>query len=300
MDDPKTAAIIAIISAGISLSALLWQLLLFKLSGPRLRVTLAPVVVDVTDRWVQGNESGWQERQLPYIEKILTQWRMDVAKVTVLNKGRSAVTVSNIGLDLGPDPWYRPWSRFTVSLEPVDIIDGVVEKAHRLEPGSHVSYYFYAWRPIRSRLEEVDRSAVTVRGTLTVAGTRVKRSPWRRRWHIDRSDWRLRQARPLEHLGAEIEAFEELWMRLGYNESLREIGSRVWRVIEPLMHDESVDDRELVDHVHNALQQQHLLPAVHQEVNESVTLAVLNAREMYRRYAQAAGSVRPDLSREHR
>lgn len=292
IDEPKTAAIIAIISACISLCALLWQLLLFKLSGPRLRVRLVPLVVDIDDRWVQGNESGWQEKQVAYINKTLVQWKIDVAKVTVLNNGRSPVSVSNIGLDLGADPWYRPWSRYAVALEPVDISDGVVNTTHRLESGSHVSYYFYAWRSIQSRLDELDRPAITVRGTLTVAGRRVRRSPWRKRWRINRSDWRLRQMDQPVHLGAEIEAFEELWFKFGYREPDREIGSRVWQVIEPLMPDETVDDRELVDHVHNMLQQQ-LHPGVYQQVHESVTLAVLNAREMYRRHAQEVGAVRP-------
>ncbi len=59
MERADWALVISVTSASLSLGALVWQLVLYRLSGARLDVRLIPALVDSTGLIVQGPQSGW-------------------------------------------------------------------------------------------------------------------------------------------------------------------------------------------------------------------------------------------------
>lgn len=225
-----TAIVISIVSASIALGTLGWQLILYRLSGPRLRVKLEPALCKDGYKVVSGPERGWNYSSLRIYAS--DNWCLDLAKITVTNIGRAAVSTSAVGLDFGRNWWRYPWSRDVMVPHPVKISGGNAAKTVRLEPGSSIVEYSDVWPLLQNQLSYAHRGRITVRATVTAAGRRAKRSRWRSRWSIEGAQWRLRQKdRPGNF--AEVEAFEELWRNIGFDLLSDQLVRRTWQTIQP-------------------------------------------------------------------
>lgn len=224
------ALLIAIISAGITAGGLLWQLILFRLSGSRLEVRLSPVLVDERSVIKEGPESGWKRGPPPFPEPI-GPWVIDLAHVRVTNVGRTPVSVSDISLDFGRRRRFRPRGRIRMSNVPVSVLKGREETAARLDAGESTSNYFDVW-PLIEEARKWKQGVLTVRASAEPAARRPKRSRWRRRWSIPPNAKALRT--PDDPPPAnELRAFQAVWRQLRIDPEAFAMLEVIWRTIQP-------------------------------------------------------------------
>lgn len=239
MERADWALVVAGVSAMFTLGGLIWQFLLYRLSGARIIVRLTPVILTIDHIVVRGHEKGFGYTPIPpEITKNLGEWTVDLAKVQVTNVGRTAVSVDDISLDVSR-PWPR-WSRgrHTVRGHPVKSDGCSTEERERLEPGDTVCVMFDVW-PLIEGLQGRDADIVTVRGSAHPAGRRPRRSPWRRRWRLPMEQRSfIDKAKPAPMLMA----YQELWRSLRWDEEQLASLQFTWvRLRQQLETDPSLD-----------------------------------------------------------
>jgi len=203
----ETALLISIVATGIALTGLVWQLALYKLSGARIEVRLIPGVVTETGNLLRGDPSGWKRSMPESMNIVLDRPWVDVTLIQVINIGRAPVSVSEIGLDFGPEPRWKPWSRYVMTSRPIAIHQGnTAEQQLRLEAGQAATTIIDCWPLINHA--KGPKSGVSVRGTVLPAGRRRKRSPWRRRWKIGANHRALWPHGPESD---EVSLFQAVW-----------------------------------------------------------------------------------------
>lgn len=183
---------VAIASAVFSGTALFWSIRLHFLLGPRLVVRLTPGVLTEVGHLIRGPEKGWRGGETRWsVEAVGNRPWMEVALIRVTNFGRTAVSVSDLALDFGTIPRWKPWARYTIAGTPVQVHEGAATAmAHRLDTGQSVTVICDLWELIAAARK--DRSDVTlrVRGSALPAGRRTRRirSSRSRRWKIRPAD----------------------------------------------------------------------------------------------------------------
>lgn len=105
VNKPDAALLVAILSAGFTAGALVWQLVLYRLWGSRLDVRLTPAVLNEHGTILHGPDRGFAVDIPAEMKSAGRGWTVDLAEVTVVNIGRTAVSVTDISLDLD-----RRWS----------------------------------------------------------------------------------------------------------------------------------------------------------------------------------------------
>lgn len=180
------ALAVAFASAFLALGGLIWNLTLYWLSGSRINVELKPGALSHTVL-IEGSENGLpKRRQLRSVPEFEWKHWIDVAVVTISNVGRTATSVSKIGLDFGARPRWQPWARFTMTSIPIALYQGIDKTENvRLKPGESAVVIIDCWPLIQYARK--GEEAVPVRGTARPAGRRAKRSPRRKRWVVDSS-----------------------------------------------------------------------------------------------------------------
>lgn len=201
-----TALVVAIAAATISLVSLVWQLVLFYLSGARLAVRLFPAALTIHGHVLTGPERGW--RHAPEsLRRTLDDGFVDLALIRVVNVGRAPVSVSQIALDFGHEGW-RFWSRHTISGQPVPAGSGATStEVVRLDVGEACDVYV-DHIPLVEHVRATRPHARALRASAWPAGRRRRRSPWRRRWHIAKGrplGW------PHPTAATDLEAFREVF-----------------------------------------------------------------------------------------
>lgn len=146
----------------------------------------------VTGETITGPESGWGKSISDEARRIAESplW-VDLAHVTVINVGRTAVSVWNISLDFGRDRWWKPRSRYTVTGKPLAIGKARLENEDvRLEPGESASVVYDVW-PLIQSIRKTKRGNIQIRGSAAPAGKHAKKSPVRQRWKISPDEERI-------------------------------------------------------------------------------------------------------------
>lgn len=225
------AIAISIASAAITTGGLLWQLILYRLSGARLHVTLTPCVLDSSGGLLRGPAKGWVYPE-PQFFTPASKWNIELADVTVTNIGRTAVSVSNVALDFGRLHRWRRW-RHTIQGTPLDLHESNTENKHRLEPGDSVRVLFDLWQVVESARKSHPK-AIAVRGTAQTVGRRARRSSWRLRWKLANSVEAMR--RP-EAITPELRAYRALWRNMRNDPERKEHIQLAWFTILPKLND---------------------------------------------------------------
>lgn len=167
----------------LSLLVGLWTFAQWRLEGGRVRVRLHAGLL--TEYSLQSSTSSWSN----LADNARQGWHREVAVVEVENPGRTAVTISAVGLDFGRVKWWRRWRHHIVPVHLKHSGDDVTtERKVRLEPFDRAVWLMDPWscvQPVSSD-SGVKRRPVRVRAQVRVAGVRRReRSPWRKRWKID-------------------------------------------------------------------------------------------------------------------
>jgi hypothetical protein len=198
---------VAIGSAFVSLTSLIWQLTLYRLSGPRPVVRLMPAVLTETGHLIKGPPKGWRTSLPPDLNIVDGRPWVDAAVIEVVNIGRAPISVSSIGLDLGANSRWRPWVRHTIAMHSVPVHGASAEaEAVRLKVGQSVTVIVDPWLAIR-RARQKGRHA-RLRASVVPAGRHAVRSKWRQRWTVDSEQ---RYLWPFGPEGDQVDLFQSIW-----------------------------------------------------------------------------------------
>lgn len=224
MATATTALVVSITSACITLGGLIWNLALYRLSGARLRVKLLLYYRDDNHavRQVTGTKRRrWDDDRLG--QHSLDFFGIEAVRVLVTNAGRSAVSVDDIGLDVGRTAEKSWWQRGRRTITPPAFRDEDSKEPElreptigpiRLEAGATTSRVYRLWPALA---EELGRrgEAVTVRGTAHAAGKRWPRlSPRRFAWTFAPGD----ETWFLDHeVTPELRVYRVLWKHSRYD-----------------------------------------------------------------------------------
>lgn len=173
---------ISLLALSLSVAVAVWQLLQYALEGGRVRVRMTPGLLG--DYYLH-NANTWEN--LGKLAAKRGGWHVEVAVIEVENLGRTAVTVSDVALDLGPLTWWRPWGRWWVVPLALEGHEAATMSKHRLEPFDSVRYIYEVWPVLAPSIGEgpQHKRPLRVRATVRVAGKRWRRlSPWRRGWRV--------------------------------------------------------------------------------------------------------------------
>lgn len=222
------ALLVAMLSAAFTAGGLVWQLVLYRLSGHRLLVRLVPAVVDSMGTIVRGPEEGFKPGAPTEITSSLDAWTVDLAEVQVTNVGRMAVSVSEVSLDVrSPFQWSR--KRHTIRGVPLALHGASTDDTARIEPGESIHVLFDIWSLIGG-LRRRGRKAVVVRGSARAAGRRPRRSRWRKRWTLDAKKGAFLTD---DHPTPAERAFQALWRSLARDPEALVQAPVAWMIVEP-------------------------------------------------------------------
>lgn len=248
---PETTAgwalVISIASAVVALTGVVWQLALYRLSGARLQVRLRPGALTPVGHLVRGRESGWKV-PTPGAESVVGDepW-VDVAIIQVTNIGRTAVSVSEVGLDFGCHPWWKPWARHVVTGRGIPVHEGVEGDIFRLEVGASISIIVEPWGLFRAADHPAEE--LRVRASALPAGRRRRRSPRRRQWTIEpeqTSIW------PFSAVDQDVELFQALFREVANQDPGQVYQS--WIRLHALITERQDDEYPTIDELRSLLE----------------------------------------------
>lgn len=223
MSTAELAVLISIVSATFTGSGLIWQLVLYRLSGARLDVRLLPAALDINGDILHGPERGWRKSSIP--EGIsISKWRVELAEVRLTNIGRTPISVSDICLDFGHFYSWR-FGRHTIRGVPIAAHSSFTDDIVRLEAGATVTVFFDLWRLAAHAGKQRGVEALPVRASARPAGRRPTRSSWWRRWviPIGRGSFICGElAEPA------VRAYNVLWRGLQHSEESKSSISVAW------------------------------------------------------------------------
>lgn len=231
MSTAELAVLISIVSATFTGSGLIWQLLLYRLSGARLKVRLMPANLDISGDILHGPEDGWKKGSIPEELSPSSPWRVELAEVRVTNVGRAAISVSDICLDFGH---FYSWKfgRHTIRGTPIAAQDSFTDDTVRLEAGATITVFFDLWRVVAHAGRQRGMEALAVRASARPAGRRPTRSSWRKRWtmQIGRGTFICG-----ELASPSTRAYNALWRGLQHSEEARGLISAAWYPLQSIL-----------------------------------------------------------------
>lgn len=248
-DGGVSATTVAALSLAVSVTSLLWNLSLYRLSGARLEVRLIPAAFGVGGALFRGPDAGWRAGPPAEFADRMTDY-VDLAILKVTNVGRSPVSVTDLALDFGRTSWRPAW-RHTMAGTPVVVADCKdYDGEVRLEAGQSFSVA-YDHEPMVEYMTAPERSGRprrSVRATGRAAGRRPTRSSWRKRWRIGRGQSiYLPGDRPADH-----DAFVEVF-RVAYRHGIDKVYG-AWVAVGSLwLHSRTFDVSDIARELREAI-----------------------------------------------
>ncbi|MBF6195658.1 hypothetical protein U3653_26200 [Nocardia sp. CDC186] len=171
-DIAMLALIVATCSAVFVLGGLVWQITLYRLSGARLRVTIAHGAISPLTEALHSAAPG----HLLSVDKVDTpksrmrEELIEVVLCKVVNTGRAAISIEHIGIDFGRERWWRRGRRSMVPAA-VTAFGGVAVGTHRLDAGESATLIFPLWGCVT--YEQRQRGDVRLAAYASPAGRRT-------------------------------------------------------------------------------------------------------------------------------
>lgn len=168
MDD-RTIALVALF---VSISVGLWQDLQYVFEGARVRIRMSSGLL--SDYALSRSVRSWSN-----VERMARRdggWYVEVAKVEIENVSRTAITISEVSLDLGRTSRFR-LGRRTTGPQALRAPDASQERTPQLEPFDRCTHVFDVWRAVHGI--EQDRFA-PVEFPIRLRASVRSASRWRR------------------------------------------------------------------------------------------------------------------------
>lgn len=182
--DTSVAVSLSAASLGVAVTIAVWQIVLYRLSGPRLRLQVRPGVMNhrhqlaIWDReWPSESPRlpGWHESDL---------W-VEVVELVVTNRGRVPVWISDVGISFRTTRWRPRQEPLTVTLRPLAVNGGLADGSPvRLETGQPARMYVAIFNTVDWAEHELGEAVHFVRCTARVVGYGTRLSKRRRSWLI--------------------------------------------------------------------------------------------------------------------
>lgn len=187
---------IAIIALLLSIIGLMVTIFLRYLDGPRVRIAIKPVLLNIGygrtlthngGQWPIPEATGGAKRKFPRFGEVV-----ELAEIVIENVGRHPTTISEVGFKwLGErDHWWQKRLRHSIVPVPIrppwvtDPRTYVSGDRFRIEPNDVVTVLVDYWGFVRSD-QPSSKGLIELRGAVRVAGRRrMKQSPRKRRWRI--------------------------------------------------------------------------------------------------------------------
>lgn len=146
-------------------------------------VRFVPGIVTETGTLLRRTPGTHSKPGAGIFDQVADRPWIEVAVITVTNYGRTPVSVSDVALDFGRQPWWKFWWRYTVSGHPAELHGGVGEaSSYRLEPHDKLTAIYDFWGLVPNE-PDLRSKTLKVRGSVLPARrwSWRKRSPWRHR-----------------------------------------------------------------------------------------------------------------------
>ncbi|MUL41513.1 hypothetical protein FZ103_10050 [Streptomonospora sp. PA3] len=181
---------VSLLSFGVALVALGWQITKHFLDGGRVNVYLNTAVWEPEFKLVT-NHSGRHQLQDDASARSVTHGRaLELAQLVVENPGRVPVTIYSPGLSFSGHgkKKHSVVPRMLATGDSFGPNNAVTDTVVRLDPYDRVTFLLDYWSVTPSLLKDAPTGRVVVRGYVGVAGrtSRPQKSSWRRRWRITR------------------------------------------------------------------------------------------------------------------
>ncbi len=208
-DPTATAALwVSFGSLAVSSVALLAGVAMHRQSGPRVRVVLGPMIMtDYGTIREKQPKLGWPA---DLNDQGTAPRRLELARITVTNIGRSPTMVDSIGLHTQAGWSGRKRAGHVSRPLPLGEFGGVTDFELRIEPGEYVTVFMFPWDLVHSRAVTAGRP-IWVRASARVAGRRrLAKSPWRWRWTVTPAQLTMSGGPPTE----EDVIYRRVWLDL--------------------------------------------------------------------------------------
>jgi len=205
VDEATTAGL----ALAISVAVALWQFVKYLLEGGRVRVRMHAGLL--SDHLLRQSTRSWTT--LVQRASKLGGWYAEVAVIEVENPGRTAVTISDVSLDLGRLQWFK-LGRRTVSPRHLKAPGATTEATVRLEPFDRAIFVFDVWQVLQQADPEAEpiRRPLKLRASVRIAGRRGRRrSPWRRGWIVKPGQVSFM----FDEVEIGMAAYQAMWRQLG-------------------------------------------------------------------------------------
>lgn len=160
---------------------------------------MGPDITGSVPRWRTG--IGWDSPERRGL-------RLDIVKLTVRNKGRTASTIMEPGLRFGP----APIPRGTYTIMPLRLLpDGVTESVVRIESHDAKVFYFYLEPILRGARDEFGDITLAARASITTGTGKTRLSA---RWRGNPPSWNILTFRPgVDWIGEQpLSLADRLWL----------------------------------------------------------------------------------------
>lgn len=179
MSTAALALVISSISLLLSLLLAAWDVVKYHRDGGRVRVTLEAGRLD--------SSALYRTNEPPPLTTQPTstlRFAVEIARITVENRGRTPVTISDVVFDLGRTRRWPRRGRRTVGYTFLPFENHSTSRSVRLEAYDAVSFLMDASHAIPVAMRSRTRP-LTIRASVHVAGVGVTRSSRRRQWRFD-------------------------------------------------------------------------------------------------------------------
>ncbi|GAA0965296.1 hypothetical protein [Frigoribacterium faeni] len=187
------ALFVSLLSFGIAMVALGWQVTKHFLDGGRVKVYLNVAVLEPEFMVATMRTGRFSFTEEHGVASVTRGRALELAQLVVENPGRVPVTIYSPGLAISG----HGKRRHTLTPRMFETEDtfgpdrAVMDSVVRLESYGRVTFLLDYWSVIPRLLEEAPKKQLALRGFVSVAGRtkRPQKSSWRRRWRIKHGDY---------------------------------------------------------------------------------------------------------------
>jgi hypothetical protein len=200
----QVALVVSIVGLVLAIAGLLWQVGQYVLLGARIRVELQPGRVDHSVFHTSNNLGGWAPDVL---EQSYPAGQVEVARLVVVNRGRSPVTVENLSVNFRSEERSSTHRSGEVRGKAVPQFSSTIEQIVRIEAGDIAFVVFDLWSIVEVARQDL-AGPLVLRGSARRVGRKATLSRKRHAWVIQPASLGLLADASTSGLAR---AYHELW-----------------------------------------------------------------------------------------
>jgi hypothetical protein len=206
------ALLVSLLSFGIAMVALGWQVTKHFLDGGRVKVYLNTAALEPDVMVATRRDGRFALTDAGVVASVTRGYALEVAQLVVENPGRIPVTIYSPGLAISGHGKRRHTltPRMFTTRDTFGADHAISDTVVRLESYGRVTFLLDYWSVVPRLLAQAPRHRLVIRGFVSVAGRtkRPQKSTWRLRWRLQRGDYTAIPGSP------KFSPFAVLWREL--------------------------------------------------------------------------------------